>query len=150
MTATEEQLAAAAAAVELGMQTAEAHWKAAEAKAGYGWAVALPSVPDSQGRLPQGLGFGDDVPADALREPERPLRLVPDYSAAPVVGGQLHHASQPGSRGGLDGVASWPAGQPQISSVARRASSMQYVGASSRETWRSRLREAWSALFGRS
>jgi hypothetical protein len=148
MTATDEQIAAAAAAVELGMQTAEAHWKAAETKAGYGWAVALPSVPDSQGRLPQGLGFGDDVPANALRQPERPLRLVPEYSAGPVVGGAAHHASQPGSRGGLDGVASWPAGQAQISSVARR-SAVMYVPASSRQTWVSRLREVWSALLGR-
>jgi hypothetical protein len=148
MTATEEQTAAAAAAVELGMATAEAYWKAAEAKAGYGMAVALPSVPDSQGRRPQGLGFGDDVPADALREPAARPRLVPDYGASPIVGGAAHLGLDRGSTGALDGLP-WPAGQAQPSSVARRTSSVQYVPASSRPTWRSRLAEAWAALLGR-
>jgi hypothetical protein len=146
MTASEEQINAAAAAVTAGMELAEQYWKAAAAAPGKGLAVALPSVPDAQGRRPQGLGFDlpDDVPA--LREPERP-RLVPDY-ASPVVGGAAHHALGSGAPAGMDGVA-WPAGQTQPSSVASRTSTVQYVPASSRQTWVSRLREAWDALLGR-
>jgi hypothetical protein len=148
MTATVEQINTAAAAVTAGMEQAEQHWTAASQAPGRGLPVALPSVPDSQGRRPQGLGFDlpDDVPA--LRKPERP-RLVSDYGAAPAVGGMLHHAAQPGSSSGLDRVA-WPTGPAQPSSVASRTNSVMYVpGHAVNHGWRTRLREAWSALLGR-
>jgi hypothetical protein len=132
-----EQITAAREAVEQGMATAEAYWQAAAAAPGRGLAVALPSVPDAQGRRPQGLGFGDDVPADALRPgPERP-RFVPD-GASPVVGG-AYHTMGSGAPAGMDGVA-WPAGQTQPSSMASRASSVLVVSASAaQESWPRRL-----------
>ena len=147
MTATDnpEQIAAAAAAVQLGEQIALEYREAAGRTPGAGLAVALPSIPDNQGRRPQGLNFDLDPAIPALRQPEKPLQLTPSY-ASEVVGGMLHHASQPGTPAGLDGVA-WPSGQAQPSSAYGR--SLVFVPASSQPTWRSRLREAWAALLGR-
>jgi hypothetical protein len=148
MIASEEQIAAAREAIALGEQIAMQYHEAGAANPGVGLAVSLPSV--SIPSLPPVQGLGFDLPPDvpALRKPEQPLRLVPDYGS-PAIGGMLHHTSQPGASSGLDGV-SWPSGQTQSSSVASRTNSVVYVGPSQAQpTWRSRLREAWSALLGR-
>jgi hypothetical protein len=141
-----EQIAATREAVDLGMQTAQEYWQSAAANPGVGLSVALPSEPDALGRTPQGLGF--DLPPDvpALRKPEPRPRLVPEYASEPV-GGMLHHSARPGTSSGMDGVA-WPPGT-NVSAIFPARSSVQYIGASARQTWRSRLREAWAALTGR-
>jgi hypothetical protein len=137
MTASDEQTAAAAKAVQLGMQTAEQYWQAAAANPGVGVEVHLPSWPGPAGPT-KGLSY--ETPGEPAPMPGNPsLKLVPDY-ASDIVGGAIHHGS-PASR------TEWPA-NTTVSTIFPR-SSVQYVPASSRQTWRSRLREAWSALLGR-
>jgi hypothetical protein len=127
-----ELIAAAAAAIEAGVQQDRAYREAAEAKAGYGMEVRLPSAPGT-------VGLSYDLAPEPAVTPGNPkaARLVPDY-ASPAVGGELHHGS-PAAR------TQWPAD----TSIRVMPSSIQYVPASARQTWRSRLREAWDALLGR-
>jgi hypothetical protein len=130
------------------MEVARKYHQAAEAKAGYGAEVRLPSYPiASIGRPVTGLPY--DTAPEPAPMPGRPhLKLTPDY-ASPAVGGQLHlGTSSPGEPGNglLDGI-NWPAGQPQPSSAVGRA--VHYIPASTQRPWRSRLREAWDALLGR-
>jgi hypothetical protein len=148
VTASEEQISAAKAAVEAGMATAEQYWQSAAEAPGTGWAVSLPSYPHPTLGPVKGLNY--DTPGDPAPMPGRPhLKLTPDYSTpSDVVGGALH-VGAPGRPGLLDGSQTpWPASQAQPSSVARR-SSVHYVPATTRQTLRSRLREAWSTLLGR-
>jgi hypothetical protein len=79
-------VAAAAAAIEAGMEQANQCHESAGRSPGQGLQVALPSYPYPHLPPVQGLGF--DVPADqpALRPAPKPT-LVPDYSAEPIVGG---------------------------------------------------------------
>jgi len=148
MAASEEQINAAAQAVEQGMQTATAYWQAAAQNPGVGAEIRLPSYPiASIGRPVTGLSY--DTPGELAPAPGRPhIKLVPDY-ASDIVGGAIHQANRPGAPAGMDGVA-WPAGQTQPSSVASRTSSVQYVPAHAlQQTWRSRLRAALDVLLGR-
>ena len=143
----DQLIAAAREAVAAGEVTALEYWTAAAQTPGTGWQVSLPSYPHPS--LPPLQGEGYNLPAGtpALRRPERPLQLTPDYGS-PAVGGAAHHAMGSGTPAGMDGVA-WPPGTTVSSVFPARTSSVQYVGASSRQTWRARLREAWSALLGR-
>jgi hypothetical protein len=134
-----ELIAAARAAVEAGMQQAMAYHGAAGQAAGIGAEVSLPSTPSAAGPV-KGLSF--DTPGDPAPAPGNPkIKLVPDY-ASDVVGGALHHGS-PAAR------TQWPAGTT-VTVLPGARSSLAYVPASSTPTWRSRLREAWDALLGRS
>ncbi|HEX6758639.1 MAG TPA: hypothetical protein VF086_09565 [Propionibacteriaceae bacterium] len=105
MTAEAEQAAAAAAALDLGMQLSAQYHDAAGASPGDGLAVALPSALGPIGPV-QGLNFGY-LDGPVLRKPDQGPRLVPSYGVAEVVGGLGHHAATPGGSAGLDGVA-WP------------------------------------------
>jgi hypothetical protein len=142
MTADEQAAAAAAAAVELGMQTAEQYWQAAAANPGVGAEVRLPSYPNASiGRPVVGLSY--DTPGEPAPMPGNPaLKLTPDY-ASDVVGGAIHPAGSPAAR------TQWPAGTTVTVLPSARGSSVQYVSASSRQGLLSRLREAWSTLLGR-
>jgi hypothetical protein len=131
--ATPEQIAAAAAALELGQSLAREHWTAASETPGVGWQVNLPSMPDALGRLPEGEGFNLPADSPALSSPA-PRRLVPDYGA-PAVGGAAHHSTQPGSPAPFDGV-SWP------SPSGRSSSSIAFVSPRSKQTPSSRIRKA--------
>jgi hypothetical protein len=141
MTAADEPelIAAAAAAIEAGMEQAKQYREAAESKAGYGMEVRLPSVPGPAGPV-KGLSY--DTPGEPAPAPGNPaLKLLPDY-ASDVVGGALHHGA-PAAR------TRWPA-NTTVTVLPGARSSVQYVPATTQPTWRSRLREAWSALLGRS
>jgi hypothetical protein len=149
MTAREAEAAAAAAAVDLGMQIAEEYWQAAGANPGNGLQVALPSVTDSQGRPVIGEGYDVSPSAPALRPPTRPA-LVPDYGA-PAVGGAGFHTTQPGTPNGLDGIPAWPSGRSQ-SSVAYVSPSGSRPARPARATGkavRARLRSARRDVLGK-
>jgi hypothetical protein len=131
-------VAAAAAAIEAGMEQANQCHESAGRSPGQGLQVALPSYPYPHLPPVQGLGF--DVPADqpALRPAPKPT-LVPDYSAEPIVGG-VEHVGRQGVPGHLDGIA-WP---------SARTSSVVVVRASTPcESTLSRLLGAIRRMLGR-
>jgi hypothetical protein len=141
MTAADEPelIADAREAIVQGMEQAREYWQAAEAKAGYGMEVRLPSTPGPIGPV---VGLSYDTAPEPAPAPGNPkIKLVPDY-ASDVVGGALHHGS-PAAR-----TSSWPA-NTSITVLPGARSSVAYVPASSTPTWRARLREAWLALLGR-
>jgi len=130
-----ELIDAAAQAIAKGMEQATQYWQAAAANPGYGAEVRLPSSPGV-------VGLSYDLAPEPAPAPGRPqMKLVPDYGS-PIVGGELHYGA-PVAR------TQWPAGTT-VTVLPRARSSLAYVPASSTPTWRSRLREAWAALLGRS
>jgi hypothetical protein len=139
MTATDEQIAAAAEALAAGEALAREHWQAAAQTPGVGLAVSLPSVVGPLG-APQGLNF--DLPADvpALRKPAPAPRLTPDYGSE-AVGGLGWHTTQSGTPSAFDGV-SWP-------SPSGRSSAIAYVSPRSRPPLVTRIRSALRVLTGR-
>jgi hypothetical protein len=132
--ASDEQIAAAAAAVTLGMALAAEYHSEAGETPGLGWQVSLPSAPGVQGE-----GYNLPAGTPALSSPA-PKRLIPDYGA-PAVGGAGHHSTSPapGSPTPFDGVA-WPSG---------RSSAIAYVSPRSRPALSTRIRSAWRTLLGR-
>ncbi len=100
MTATEIQVAHAAAAQRLGEDVAAAHMAAAEAAPGVGFQVALPSVTGPFGP-PRGEGY--DVPGStpALR-PLAPVSAQPTYGS-PLLAG-LDHGGAVGFQTAREGV----------------------------------------------
>ena len=138
--ATPEQIAAAAAAVELGESLAREHWQAAGQSPGVGWQVSLPSYPHPGVEGPvQGEGY--NLPADtpALSSPA-PRRLVPHYGE-PAAGGAGYHGTQPGpgTASPFDGV-SWP---------SPRSSAIAYISPRTRPPLSRRIRRAFEVLLGR-
>jgi hypothetical protein len=132
-----ELIAAAREAVEAGMQQATTYWQAAAANPGQGMEVRLPSSPGV-------VGLSYDLAPEPAPMPGNPSapRLVPDY-ASDEVGGAIHLAGSPAAR------TQWAAGTT-VTVLPGARSSLAYVGASNRQTWRARLRTAWAALLGRS
>jgi hypothetical protein len=133
MTAREAEAAAAAAALDLGMQLSAQYHDAAGASPGVGLAVALPSAFAPMGPV-QGLGFGIPPGEPALRKPDPASPPGPSY-AAEVVGGLGHHSATPGGQAGLDGV-SWPG------SSGRSQSAIAYVGRGSKAVRPSGVKQA--------
>src|SRR5215213_2062114 len=168
MVASEEQIAAAAAAMALGEQLAAEHWQSAAQTPGVGWQVSLPSAPSPVGPV-QGEGFNLPEGTPALSAPQ-PRRVVPEYGS-PEVGGAGYHTTESGSVSPFDGV-SWPSPPGPSSSrssvvhISPRArgteptraatavaaaqtsapTSPRGPGATSR---RGRLRNAWRSLRGK-
>lgn len=138
--ASEEQIAAAAAAVELGESLAREHWQAAAQTPGVGWQVSLPSFPRPGLGPVQGEGYNLPADSPALSSPA-PRRLIPEYGA-PAVGGAAHHGTQPqpGTPTPFDGIP-WP-------SPGRR-SSVAYISPGPRPSITARIRRAFEVLRGR-
>ena len=144
MTARESEVQAAQLAVDLGTAVSQAYYEAAGATPGVGLQVALPSVADSLGRLPQGEGFDLPASAPALRPVQRP-KLVPNYGSEPVGGSGFQQAG-----------VQWPAGTAP-SQAYSRSSAIAYVspGGSTparpalAKTVRARIRSARRTLLGK-
>jgi len=143
MTAADEPelIAAAAAAIEQGMEQAKQYREAAEAKAGYGMEVPLPSYPHLSLPPVQGLSYA--AGAEPARMPGNPrLTLTPDY-ASPAVGGELHYGA-PVARSSDAALSNMRF--TSLPPVWR--SSMTYVSAS--EPWAKRFAAAVKRIFSRS
>jgi hypothetical protein len=123
------------------MEQATQYWQAAEAAAGYGAPVDLPSYPLTSLPPVQGLGYA--AGAEPAPMPGNPrLTLVPDY-ASDIVGGSLHHGA--------------PVARSSDAALSRMTftslppvwrSSMTYAPAS--EPWPKRFAAAVKRMFGRS
>jgi hypothetical protein len=129
-----ELIAAAAAAVEAGMEQAQLYQEAAAARPGQGAEVRLPSTPGV-------VGLSYDTPGDPAPMPGRPqIKLVPDY-ASDVVGGASHPA------GGPAASAQWPA-NTNVTVVPGALSSLVYAPASTPvDSWPKRIAAALKKIF---
>jgi hypothetical protein len=139
MTADSREVAAAAAAQQLGEATAAAYWQAAAATPGAGALVALPSAPGVAGE-----SFNVPSSTPAIRPQARPV-AQPQYADLAVggIGPGGYHGNTSGASGALEGVP--------VPSV--RGDSLVYIPvsspAASRPSLGDRLRGAWKALWSR-
>lgn len=142
MTATEIQVAHAAAAQLLGETVAEAQWQAASLTPGLGALVALPT-PASGAATGEGYNVAPSVPA--LR-PVSHVSAQPTYGS-PLVGGQ----SFGGSVGAQDAREGVPIPSPVYrSSPSPTAPGVLFVSASGPRTpLIDRIRAAFGVLLGR-
>jgi hypothetical protein len=143
MSASDDQLIAAAAqAVESGMQVAQQHWQAAAANPGVGAEVRLPSYPIPSIRRPV-TGLGYDTPGEPAPAPGNPaFKLTPSY-ASDVVGGAVHPAGSPAAR------TQWPAGTT-VTVLPGARSSLAYIPASTaHQSWLERLATTIKRVLGR-